>query len=94
MAIRKSIARLTDELRSAYLTSLETTAAYACDETFTPDVGSYLSREHEHTLLAANQLVLSLVTLREDPKKPSLLVRKTMPVTRRVLGESDGAQDG
>ncbi len=43
--------------------------------------------EHEHTLLAANNYVLSLVTLQLSQEVKSVL-RKTMPVARRVLGES------
>ena len=44
--------------------------------------------EHEKTLLAANNYALALMTLeRFEEAKP--LFRKTMPVARRVLGESN-----
>ena len=43
--------------------------------------------EHEHTLLAANNYASNLVTLKRFGEARSLM-QKTMPVARRVLGDS------
>ena len=44
--------------------------------------------EHEFTLIAASNIAMSLVTLERFEEAKSL-VRKMIPVARRVLGESD-----
>ena len=44
--------------------------------------------EHEDTLLVANNYASSLVNLKRFEEAKSLM-RKTMPVARRVLGESN-----
>ena len=47
-----------------------------------------LVAEHNHTLSAANNYAVSLIDLSRFEEIKSLM-RKTMPVARRVLGESD-----
>ena len=46
-----------------------------------------LGEEHEETLLAANNYAISLHRL-QRPKEASSVLRKMMPVARRVLGMS------
>ena len=46
-----------------------------------------LGYEDEHTLLAANNYALSLISLRRFEEAKSLM-RKTIPVAQRVLGKS------
>jgi tetratricopeptide (TPR) repeat protein len=48
---------------------------------------SKLFGEHEHTLLAANNYAFALHSLQRSEESKSLL-RKTIPVARRVLGEN------
>ena len=46
-----------------------------------------LGEEHSQTILNANNIVLSLLNLQRFEEVKALL-RKTLPVTRRVLGEN------
>ena len=46
-----------------------------------------LGKEHEETLLEANAYAVSLISLRRFEEAKSLM-RKTIPVARRVLGKS------
>ena len=49
-----------------------------------------LGEEHEHTLVAANNYAVTLRNLQHFEEAKSLL-RESMPVARRVLGEDDAA---
>ena len=44
--------------------------------------------EHNDTLISANNYALSLIDL-QRPQEAKSLVRRTLPIARRVLGEND-----
>ena len=54
---------------------------------YTSDIRISLARRHRRTLIAASNYATSLIQLKRFEEAKSLL-RKTLPVARRVLGES------
>ena len=55
----------------------------------TPDNLKLFGEEHEDTLLAANNYAATLLSLKRFEEVKSLM-RKTVPVARSVLGDSNG----